>query len=371
MSMESYRIELATAEDDPGLRAVMAATPMHGAISVAFHREPSFFAAQAVEGPFRQVLLARHDPGGQIVGLGSRSIRQRYCNGEPTPVGYLSSLRLLQAHRQRGLVARGFRLLKRLHADGRAPLYLTAVAQDNPQARELLTSGRAGLPRYHPAGLYHTLAIPVGRKLAARPTSVEIREARREDLPAVLEFLRRVGPRRQFFPCYDEADFRGDAGTFRDLAFGDLMLAYRNGRIVGTLAAWDQRRFRQEVIQGYAGALRLLRPVYNIYAGIRGQPRLPEPGAALRCLMAALPVVEDDDAGVFSALVDTLLHKRSGHAWDYLMIGMHEADPLLPSLRGLPARWYTTCVYTVCWEDGLERMRSLDGRPWYLELGTL
>ena len=57
---------------------------------------------------------------------------------------------------------------------------------------------------------------------------------------ALLAFLRRVGPSRQFFPCYEAHDFFHARGTFRDLRPSDLLLAFRDGRLVGTLGGWNR-----------------------------------------------------------------------------------------------------------------------------------
>src|SRR4051812_32340721 len=132
---------------------------MPGGVAVAFCREPSYFAGARVDGRFRQVVAAREAATGRVVGFGARSVQPRYVNGRPEPVGYLSSLRLLEGHRNRGLVPRGYAFLRRLHRDGRARLYLTTIAEGNRLAQALLTSGRSGLPAYHDAGPYHTAAL--------------------------------------------------------------------------------------------------------------------------------------------------------------------------------------------------------------------
>jgi hypothetical protein len=82
-------------------------------------------------------------------------------------------------------------------------------------------------------------------------------------------------------------------------------------------------------------------------------------------------VVANDAREVFAALVSKLIERSTGRGWDYLLIGLHETDPLLPVLRGHTAAWYTTRLYLVCWADGEAVRLSLDGRPAYLELGSL
>ena len=371
--MSRYRVELATPADDADLRRVLAETPMPGRITVSFRREPSYFDAAVVEGRSCQVVAARDCAAGRIVGFGARSIGERYVNGALEPVGYLSSLRLLQGHRNRGLVARGYKFFRKLHADGLARLYLTTIAEGNRVALNILTSGRAGLPSYHFLGRYYTVAIPTSRCRAVhRPHgAVCIRQANAQDLPAVLGFLEAVGPRRQFFPRRQACDFFMPDAVFRDLTPADVLLAYRNGSLVGTLAGWDQHRFRQTVVHGYHWPWNWLRPLYNRWAGWRGRPRLPGPGDTFRYLTAALPVIADDDHDVFALLLETLMDRARASGWDYLLLGLYESDPLLPVVHRYRATWYTTRVYVVCWDDSQALYAMLDGRPAYLELGCL
>jgi len=370
--MSRYRFELATPADDADLRRVLAETPMAGPLVVSFCREPSYFAAAVVEGRFRQVVGCRDTETGRVVGFGARTVHERYVNGQPMPIGYLNNLRLLAEHRNRGLVARGYGLFRELHADGRTPLYLTTIAEGNAPALAMLTSRRAGLPGYHFAGRYHTIALPLlrrGRKHTVTTPGLTIRPAVPDDMPAVLEFLRRVGPRRQFFPCHETDDFTPQ-GTCRDLSPVHILLACQGGKLVGTLAGWDQQGFRQSVVMDYGAALRWTRPLLNGWAWLRRQPGIPARGEALRCLMGALPVVDGDPA-IFHALVDALRGQAAGGRWDYLLIGLHETDPLRQVLRGYGVREYVTRLYLVCWDDGDPLRASLDGRPPYLELGCL
>jgi hypothetical protein len=371
--MSYYRFELATAADDADLRHIMAETPMAGPVSVSFRREPSYFAAAVVEGQFRQVVVCRETDSGHVVGFGARAVHERYVNGERRSIGYLSSIRLLAAHRNRGLVSRGYALFRQLHADGRTPLYLTTIAEGNALALATLTSRRAGLPGYHFAGRYHTVALPLLRRrrfLDCSMPGLTIRPATPDDLPAALEFLERVGPRRQFFPYHEHDGLFAPQGTFRDLDPAGLLLAWKGVQLVGALAGWDQHAFRQTVVHDYSPVLRWARPLVNGWAWIRGWPGIPARGDSLRYLVAALPVVDGDPA-VFRALVDALRQQAAGGPWDYLLVGLHEADPLLPVLRSYSAREYTTRLYLVCWDDGDALRRSLDDRSPYLELGCL
>jgi hypothetical protein len=370
--MGRYRFELAAEADDADLRHVLAQTPMGGTIAVTFGREPSYFGAAEVDGHRRQVIAVRDLQAGRLVGFGSRSIRWLYVNGRPVEVGYLSGLRLLPEHRNRGLVALGYVRLRQLHADSRVRLYLTTIAEGNDLALRTLTSGRAGLPAYHPAGRYHTLALPLRRRKAPTPVpapGLVIRAAKDRDLPALIAFLQNEGAKRQFFPCYRAEDFLSAAGALKGLLAEDLLLAYRAGRLVGTLGGWNQEPFRQVLVHAYSRPLRWARPLCNIWARLRGLPRLPAPGEPFRYLMAALPVAEDSE--IFGALMRSLLARAAGGRYDYLLLGLHETDPLLGSVSAARATRYTTLLFVVCWEDGEAFRAALEPRVPYLELGSL
>lgn len=368
--MSRFRFELATPADDADLRRVLAQTPMEGRIAVAFRREPSWFAAAVIDGDQRQVVACRDTESGQIVGFGSRSVRTLYVDGQPRRVGYLSSLRLLAAHRNRGLVARGYAYFRRLHDDGLAPYYLTTIAAGNVPALKVLTSARAGLPCYTPAGLFHTFAIPL-RKTHIRPSGrdLTIRPAAAQDIAAIVNYLSTQGPRRQFFPVVQESDFNGDGSAFLGLSLNDLLLAWRGAKLVGMLGVWDQHAYKQTVVTGYHGALALLRPALNAWWSLRGRPRLPAPGESLRFRVAALPVVSD--AAVLDALLAAASERLAGGRDLHLLFGLHERDPLLPVVKRWSVACYTTHVYLVSWGEAAELQALAQRRTPYLELGQL
>jgi hypothetical protein len=372
--MSRFTFNLATPADDAALCDLLAATPMEGAISLAFMRRPSYFAAAQVEGRDVQIGILRDGESQKVVGMGSRAISSRYVNGKPTSVGYLSGLRLMHSLRgSAGLLARGYRFLRELHEDRATNFYLTTVANDNPVGR-VLTSARAGLPVYHPCGNYHTLAISTSRFMrncARGDNAIEIRRAEESDRDAIVTFLNECGPARQFFPVYEREDLFSNRGLLQGLQPTDVTLAVRGTEIAGTIGCWDQRAFKQIIVDRYSPWLVALRPFYNMWASFRQQPVLPAAGSMLAATLAAIPVVRDDNEQVFRQLLATRLHDLAQQGNRLLLVGLHSADPLLRIAQRFAGRDYVTTLYIVYWPEEMPDIEDLLERTPYLELGSL
>lgn len=361
--------EAAAAADDPALRRLLADNPMDGRIRIAFEREPSYFRAVEVQGRFHQVVLCRDLESGGLVGVGTRTVKPVFVNGRPRDVGYLSDLRLLPAYRGRTLVARGYRLLRELHRDGRTDLYYTVIAAENALSLRTIASGRAGLPAYRDLGVFDSSAINLARRLP-EVRGVDVVRGEPALLDGIIGCLNDHGRAKQFAPFYRREDF-GPGGWLHDLRLEDVYVARRGGRVVGTLARWDQSGFKQTRVVGYRGALRVLRPVCNLAAPLLRLPRFPRPGQHLSSCYAAGLAVEGNDPAIFAALLRRLYNDAVGGPHAYVLVGLHERDPLAAVLREYRRTPYRGRLFCVHFEDGEAGWRALDGRLPHIELATL
>jgi len=366
------RVVLAPAEpaDDAGLRRLLADSPMDGRIRLAFEREPSYFHAVGVQGRFAQVVVGRDLDTGALVGVGTRTVKPVFVNGEPRDVGYLSDLRLLPSYRNRTLVARGYRLLRELHADGRVDLYYTVIADDNAVALRTIASGRAGLPAYRDLGAFDSPAVNLVRRKPSLAAGVEIVRGEPALLDAIVACLNQHGRAKQFAPVYAREDF-DPQGRLRGLGLDDVYVALDRGRVVGTIARWDQSAFKQTRVVGYRGALRVVRPLCNLGARVAGLPRFPRPGERLASFHAALIAVAGNDARIFAALLRRLYNDAVGGPHAYFVIGLHERDPLRRVLADYRCSPYRGRLFCVDFEDGAAACRALDDRVPHVEPATL
>ena len=219
----------------------------------------------------------------------------------------------------------------------------TLVLEDNVHAIELLTSRRAGLPEYRPAGIYRTWLLPAQDADCER--DITVRRATAEDLGGMQGLYDEAMKRRSFGEMLNLLGL--GEGRWHGLNLGDFLVAERQGRLIGMLGLWDQSAFQRLCIAGYSRGVAMLRPLWNAWAGIRGDVPLPPAGSIVSMRKATAIACEDDNPAILRALLGEALAIRDGKL---TLVGMSAADPLVPAMDGLRGRRDRGRHFLVGWE---------------------
>jgi hypothetical protein len=365
-------LELASKADDPGIRRLLAANSVPGRIRVAFTREPNYFLGCGTMGRFCQVVVARHEPTGEVVGVGCRASRPVFVNGQVEEVGYLGQLRVDPSYRGRSLVSRGFRLVRDLHADGRVRGYITTITEENTEARGILVErARRHFPIYRELDRFSVVSLIVGRAKSSGQARFAITPGAELDLGRIVAFLQRYGAAKQFYPFYTEEDFSPQSATTRGFCLEDLAVAHNNGDILGTMGLWDQSEYKQIVVTAYTGTMRWIRTWYNLVARVKGTPPLAAAGEPMRVAYGCFVCMKANDPGVFESLLHHLCNDAARRGYTCLIVGLSARDPLLSVARRCRHVAYQGRLYSVCWEEERSFHERLDSRIPYLEAATL
>ena len=365
-----YHFELADVSDDPELRKRMAQDWLQGHIAISFRREPRYFDGCNVQGESVQVVKCTDETTGHIVGLGSRLISNAFVNGRSQRLGYLADLRADPASRGGTLLARGYRFLRELHEADPVPLYYSVILEGNTVALDNLIGARVGLPEYKAMGRILTPAIhlDIPKRAIVLPRT-RFQRAKVEQLSEILDFVQTWQSKKQFAPVYKPNDFNGP--RLRDLKIEDFYLAIRDDRIVGTIAAWDQRAFRQTHVERYSPALAVFRPLYNALASLTPLKPLPAPGAAIPYFYLAFVAIEENDPSIFRGLLRALYRDRYQGPWRYCIVGLHERDALASVLSEYRRIEAAGILFVIFYPDGAAAFKQLDKRVPYVEIATL
>lgn len=365
--------ELATAGHDAPLRRLLRENPMPGSISISLEREPEFFAAAEVEGSEHQTIVAIEN--GCVVASGSISARQRFINGEPMRVGYLSGLRLDRSCKGRPeIIRRGYDMFRNIHERGGPLIYLSSIIAGNRTALRFLERGLTGMPTYRFLGELVTLIIRRSHLWKFKhPAPRARRVLRNRDLRAlhgshgssadILELLNRNNREYQFAPVWSAGEICAE----------DFWTVHENfDTPVACARVWDQRAMKQSVVRGYSGALKWAKPFFNVAATFLGTPRLPEIGGALSHVYVSHLAARHDQPELTECLVNLVRASPSARSADYVVIGFDSRDPRLAHLRrAFCGREYVSRIYAVYWEDGAAFARNLEERLFAPEVATL
>ena len=381
--MPAHHYELATQHDDPELRRLLRENPFAGSISLSLEREPDYFLASAIEGAFHETLVVRDTKTNQLVGIGDRSARPLYVNGEIKDVGYFSGLRVDSKYRHGLALARflgkGWEGQREQHKDGRAKFYLMSIVSDNNPAQRLLDSKLPHYPRLHRHTHMYTYAIHPARtfpslraaalwrrsnlSIASGEEQIKITRATADSIPAIVDCLHRNGMRRQLAPHWTEETLLSPLTP--GLSISNFFLAQSGPRIRGCLALWDQQACKQTVVRGYSGSMARFRKIMNLFTP------LPEPGTRLNQCFACFLAVDDDDPQIFAALLRAVHDEAARLRYDYFLLGLTKDSPFHSIVKTYRPIAYESDIYLAAWEDGFDEIARVDNRPSAPEIAIL
>ena len=364
--MSRFIFECAVPEDGQELLEILENSEFQGKISLLYTRRPDAYASLKQEGKQVDIVICRDTQQGKIVGFGACAVRELFVNGHPEKVGYLFGLRIRREYMKKFLLLhRGYEYLHALHQKQEVAFYITTILEDNRYAQKLLEKQRSHMPSYIPYGSYGVYAMNLGRKTRK---SFRLRQAKQTDIPILVRFLQGNGKTCQFFPILHKKDLT--SGNVRGLDIKDFyLLCDDHDTILAAGAIWDQRGYKQYVMQGYAGILKVLYPLSRFFPAF-GFPALPKPGSVLKFFTLAFWAVKENDPVIFQEFLDAI--PAVAPSYPFFLIGMHESHPLRQVLQKRHHIRYTSRLYVVAWDGQRQNLEQLDTTKYpYLECGML
>lgn len=342
---------------------------MPGVIQLSLQREPSFFAAAQIEGAEHHAIIAMRD--GQIAAMGSVSVRERFYNGKTMRIGYLGGLRLARSFRGRfDILRRGYQFFRTLDAKLNVPFYLTSIAADNRQAIELLEKGLPGMPTYRHIGNLSTALVPLPRS-PDRNGRLEFQDGRADSRERFLQYLDTSMSQFQFAPRWTAAALH-QLQNSHNLNADSFQLLLENGKLLAGASLWDQRAWKQAVVNGYSFPLALLRPVYNLFADWTNRVKLPRVGSPIPQAFVSHLCLPVDRPELLAPLLGSFTSAARAAGIELLTLGFDSRDPRLAWLcRHFHAQVYHTRIYQVSWPDAKSSFEPADDRLLYPEVALL
>jgi len=364
---QSFYTRLAKPEDEAVIRNLLRDAPMQGAVRLALLREPDANLAAGIEGGKHNTVLVMDAGSEQVLGMGNRSVRPLYVDGQVCSVGYLGLLRVSPGRKVIRRLIAGFRELEQTRSGHELDCDLTSIIEDNSVVVRLLERGLKGLPYYRPLAKLSTFILATSTNVGKLRNKVE--SASIDDLGDIVSCLQEYLSQYQFSPYWDEEAIQ-DTRLCNNLSPDDFLIIRDGNKVSSCLAIWDQRKFKQVMLRGYSGLIANLRPMLNILLSILGKPRLPKVPGELNMAYISHLAVRNNDPGKFVDMVKAARGAAAKRGIDYLALGLTTAHPLNGIMRAaFPHYRYTSNLYTVHW--GRKPADVLRGRIPHVEVAVL
>src|SRR5258706_8388593 len=139
----------------------------------------------------------------------------------------------------------------------------------------------------------------------------------------------RVAPLRQLAPVLSASAMADWILAAPGLDISSYRLARSsNGELLGFLAVWDQRVFKQLTVVAYSTRMKAARAAFNILVPIVGSEPMPRPGSPLNCVSIAHICVPADKPRVLLALIISGYNEQRGSGCSFMNVGLDPRGPL-------------------------------------------
>jgi len=223
------------------------------------------------------------------------------------------------------------------------------------------------MPHYRRLTRLTTFLVPTSSRVEEIQNHVDIAGA--DDLSGIVSCLQDYLPRYQFSPYWDEQAIQ-DGSYCKNLSVNDFLIIRDGGKISSCLAIWDQKSFKQVIINGYSRTLSIVRPLLNMFLSVQRKPRLPQAPCELNMAYLSHMAIRDDKPEEFIDLVRMARQVAFKREIDYLVIGLTCAHPLHKVMSSKFSSYeYASNLYTVHWDRSNSDVSN--GRIPHVEVAVL
>lgn len=279
--------------DGKEILRVLESSPAKGSIQLLYTRRPDGYASFGKEAGEGKVFVLRDNQ--KIVGTCGRITRKAYIDGVPTRTSYICAFKKDASYN--GNARFGHGLAKEIISDN-ADIYYCSVVGGNGDIQRSLSQSRR-LINALLIGEYTTYILSPRFKLKTCGKDYTFRQAKKNDLPRILEFMVCEGSKRAFFPAFDSLEELGGLGA------EDFYLLEKDGVILSLAALWDRTDCKQYVVKKYGGLTKYAR-FFNPILYLLGYIKLPEEDVPLRFPFLSFFLCKDDNPDYCKAFLNSI-----------------------------------------------------------------
>lgn len=313
-------------KDDAQLLCMIAETMPSNGMVLSFERYPSYFQATQVQyhQPEIKIVCLKDQPD-VIVAMMNIGFKTCYINTKITQLRYVSDLRIDPNFRGKKTIEM---LMDYLYTQLPLDEFLQSVVlKDNHIARHLLHKSRPNFPQPYIHDEITTYTISKVTKPSCYK-QFHSQPLTQDWVSVANSFIESMKDHYNFLPHYNLNDLLADDHPFwLGVNLKDFTLIFAQNELVGIMGLWNQKIFKQTKVVEYSRFLKLLRPVYNIYAHITQQMVLPKQQQSFDYLMSHSVLGDPNRGDVFAYQLYQLSVQTKALGKSSFCITLSDDDP--------------------------------------------
>ena len=269
-----------------------------------------------------------------MIGCISAALRATYVLGTPEIIAYVGDMKVAPEFSGGRTALRLIRSLEAYLRSMDVDLCFSVAAEGNHRAFPLF-EGRLGTPRWVPLG-----SFSVDEMLTA-PWNVSkgkysIGAAEISDAAAIFGLVDRFHRSRQFAPVMSERDISSMIAHQQESSSCKLLVARTRDKMVGVTGVYDAGAAKQTVLLNaplaICAALAFFRKAILPFKKLK----IPSIGDTVQLLYVSPMACDEEHWEAFPPLLRAARAEAFRQHFALLALGLHERDPLLRLLRGIP-----------------------------------
>lgn len=344
-------------EDGIEISRILDASTSNGGIDLLYTRRPDAYASYMKEPGEARVFAAKKD--GVVISTCAELIREVYIGGEACRAAYICGLKKNPDYPGgAGISARIVREFQRDDID----FYFFGVLTDNPRAKEMFEKTSRLIQNRHVTNL-KTYILSPRAKIKAPKHALCFRQATDEDLPALLDFLRDEGRKKDLFPVVKSLD------AFYNLHIGDFYLLFDGDAIVACAALWNSTGYKQFIVRRYSPLMKFAR-LLNPLVGALGYVKLPKENAPIDFPMLSFFLTKDGREDYFYIFLNEV-RKEVGKRYGMYVFDLPDGHFAREILDCAPHVGFRTMTYEIRFPWSGQAYKTVDPARLATESGLL
>jgi hypothetical protein len=349
------KIEEACLEDGIEMLELIESESSSGIIELIYTRRPNAFESYKKECKDSKVAIIR-DKKGKIAFQAACIPGCYHVDGKSVIAGYVGGIR--KRNDYNGLI--NWKDVVNFVEKQGLDIYLCSFLSGNEASEKMFFKKRDFMPELLPLCNYTTYIINPKIFKKKLLEGLTFRSINRDDIDNVHEFLKKEMMKYNFSPVVNNiTDFSG-------LNLDDCYILERKGEILVFGALWNQKGFKQYIVEGYSKTLKMIQK-FSFISGILGYIEMPEEGKEFDFPILSFFYSKDGNMEIYNLFLNQIA-QAVRKKYKMFVIGICDDDPADSLYKKIRTINFKSKIY---YTDFSKKFNFDKTRPKRIECGML